>query len=310
MILVLLLYVLFASTFTFGKAVLSYIQPMMFIGIRMTLAGIILLGYQYFFNRRHWRYEKKDAISLAQVAFFLMFISFIAEFWSMQYVSAAKTCLIYNLSPFVTALLAYWILSETLTRKQWIGLCIGVLGFLPILLNQSRPEMLTSHIWFLSMPEIVLLVAVVSACYGWITTKHLVVVRGYSTIMVNGISMFFGGILALIAGLIFEKAPWVISAESPDLGLTPFMYAILAVLGYTVLLIIIANVICFNLYSALLRRYSATFISFAGFTTPLFAALFDLLYFKETVSLNFFATIGFVAVGIYIFYQDELTNDK
>ncbi len=306
MVLVILLYVMFASTFTFGKAALSYIQPFMFIGIRMTIAGMLLLGYQYFFNRANWRYERKDAIALGKVAFFLIFTSFIAEFWAMQYVSAAKTCLLYNLSPFITALLAYWILSERLTRKQWLGLCIGILGFIPILMNQSSAESFTSHIWFLSMPELVLLIAVGSACYGWITTKHLVTNRGYSTIMVNGIGMLGGGILALLAGFLFEERPWILPAVTPSFGFTPTEYAVLAVLGYTTFLIIIANVVCFNLYSTLLRRYSTTFISFVGFTTPLFAALFDLLFFGEMVPISFFTTIGFVAIGIYIFYQDEL----
>ncbi len=306
MILVLVLYMLFASTFTFGKAALTYMQPFMFIGIRMTAAGLLLLGYQYLFNRSKWRFEREDMSKMAQVAFFLMFLSFIAEFWAMQYVSAAKACLLYNLSPFITALFAIWLLAERLTGKQWLGLGIGMLGFIPILVNQMPTEALTVHLGFISMPELVLLVAVASACYGWIATKQLVVVRGYSTIMVNGITMVGGGILAIISALLFETSPWIRAAADPKWGLSPVAYAGWALFGYTVFLIIIANVICFNLYSSLLHRYSVTFISFVGFTTPLFAALFDLLYFGQRVSMSFFATIGLVGIGIFVFYQDEL----
>jgi len=308
MTLVLILYMLFASTFTFGKAALTYIQPIMFIGIRMTAAGLLLLGYQYFFNRSKWRFEREDVTGLAKIAFFLMFLSFVAEFWAMQYVSAAKACLLYNLSPFITALFTYWFFKERLTGKQWVGLGIGMLGFIPILANQMPAEAFTTHIGFLSMPELVLLVAVTSACYGWITTKQLVVVRGYSTIMVNGITMLGGGLLAILSAFLFETSPWIRAAADPSWGLTPVEYARWAVFGYTVFLIIIANVICFNLYSWLMHRYSITFISFAGFTTPLFAALFDLLYFGQRVSMSFFTTIGLVGIGIYIFYQDELKN--
>ena len=42
---------------------------------------------------------------------------------------------------------------------------------------------------------------------------------------------------------------------------------------YSFALVIIANIIGYNLYGYLLSRYSATFLSFAGFMTPLFAAL-------------------------------------
>lgn len=308
MVLVFLLYFMFASTFTLGKAALAYMKPMIFIGVRMTLAGIMLLGYQYFFNRTKWKCEKQDLINLGKVSVFLIYISFTAEFWAMQYVSAAKACLLYNLSPFITALLAYWLLSERLTHKQWFGLGIGFLGFLPILLHQSRAEAFTPHIWFFSMPELVLFVAVISACYGWITTKHLVTIRGYSTIMVNGIAMLGGGILATIGAFLFEDTPWILPAAQPLFGLSSHGYAIIAVIGYTTFLIFIANVICFNLYSALLRHYSTTFISFAGFTTPIFAAFFDLLVFGQVVPISFVTTICLVAVGIYIFYQDELNN--
>ena len=107
MFLVILLYMLFASTFTFGKAALTYMQPIMFIGMRMTAAGLLLLGYQYLFNRSKWRIDREDQSTFAAVGFFLMFVSFVAEFWAMQYVRAAKACLLYNLSPFITALFAY-----------------------------------------------------------------------------------------------------------------------------------------------------------------------------------------------------------
>ena len=138
MFLIILLYMLFASTFTVGKAALTYMQPIMFIGMRMTAAGLLLLGYQYLFNRSKWRINREDRSTFAAISFFLMFVSFVAEFWAIQYVSAAKAFLLYNLSPFITALFAYWILKERLTGKQWGG--IGILGFIPILMNQMpRP---------------------------------------------------------------------------------------------------------------------------------------------------------------------------
>lgn len=103
MTLIILLYMLFASTFTLGKAALLYIQPIFFIGLRMIIAGILLLGYQYFFNRARWRYEWRDTVAFSNIAIFLIFIAFVGEFWAMKYISAAKACLFYNASPFITA---------------------------------------------------------------------------------------------------------------------------------------------------------------------------------------------------------------
>jgi drug/metabolite transporter (DMT)-like permease len=296
MMLVALLYILFASTFTLGKAVLAYISPILFIGIRMVAGGALLLGYQYFFNRKKWHFDWADISYFFHIALFLIFISFVGEFWALQYVTSSKACLLYNMSPFITALFAYHMLSENLSRKQWIALCIGFLGFLPILINQTSGEAFTKHFWFLSMPELLLLAAVVSSCYGWMVMRYLVIQRDYSSIMVNGIGMAGGGIMALIASLAIEGIPQVGSISLDQ---------VMIVAAYTTALILIANVVCFNLYGLLLRRYSATFLSFAGVTTPLFAAAFDLIFFKEPVTLGFILTMIIVFIGLWLFYQDD-----
>ncbi len=305
MFLVLLLYFLFASTFTIGKAVLAYISPMLLIAIRMIVAGSLLLGLQYFFRRHQWRFEWQDFGSFFNITLFLIFISFVSEFWALNYVSATKACLLYNMAPFITALLAYFLLKETLAPRQWLGLIIGFIGFLPTLMTEESSEIVMRHIGFLSMPELSLLVAVASSCYGWIIMKHLVVFRNYSTLMVNGISMFWGGIMSLAASLVVEKSPRIFISQAPPF-LSPMGYTWLMIALYIAALIVIANVVCFNLYGILLRRYSPTFIAFAGFTTPIFAALLDFIFLGEQISIAFCVTMVLVFVGLWIFYQDEL----
>jgi drug/metabolite transporter (DMT)-like permease len=231
----------------------------------------------------------------------------VSEFWAMQYVSGAKACLLYNMSPFITALLAYVLLKERLTIRQWLGLIIGFLAFIPILLNQSRGEMLEWHFGFLSGAEILLLIAVASSCYGWIVMRHLVVVRHYSPMMINGISMLIGGVMALVSTMIIESSPRIFIVSKAPM-FSPFIFTIGIIAVYTFALILIANVVCFNLYGVLLRKYSPTFIAFAGFTARIFAAFFYLLFFGERVSLAFYLTFGLVFIGLWLFYQDEFKN--
>ena len=114
--------------------------------------------------------------------------------------------------------------------------------------------------------------------------------------MVNGIGMMGGGLLALLTSYIWEEIPTEQMADTNFAMLLVYMFA----------LILISNVICYNLYGFLLRRHSATFLSFAGFTTPLFAALFGRIFLKEELAWNFFATIAFVFIGLYLFCKDEL----
>lgn len=297
MVLVFILYMLWASTFILGKLILEYMPPILFVATRMGIAGTLLLLYQYFCNRSHWRFEWKDVGLFAQISIFFMYLGFITEYWALQYVTAAKACLLFNLSPFVTALLAYFLLSDRLTQKQWLGLLIGFFGFLPIMLQQTDLEILTSHIGFFSVPELFLLISVATSCYGWILIKQLITQRSYSVVMVNGITMLAAGVLSLGTSLWIEGIPQISTVFNNE--------SWLLVGCYIALLILIAHVICFNLYSVLLRRYSVTFISFAGFTTPLFAAFFDWMVFGTVASGAFFVTMCLVAIGLYLFYQDE-----
>ena len=134
MVSVFFMYMLFASTFTLGKAALDYVDPMFFIGIRMIIAGILLLGYCYTSGYRFQRNFWKDWKLFLSIILFHIYVAYVLEFWSLQYVTSFKTCFFYNLSPFITALFSYISFSEKLTHKQWLGLTIGFVGFILVYL--------------------------------------------------------------------------------------------------------------------------------------------------------------------------------
>ena len=173
-------------------------------------------------------------------------------------------------------------------------------------------ECAVSDFW-LSLPEVALLGAVFSASYGWIVLK-MAQERGYDTLLLNGYTMTAAGITALISSWVTEGRPVLKAVEScytvnHDTLLCsifgPKGASLLLFIGYTVALILLINVIAFNIYGYLLRRYSITFVSFVGFITPLFAALFGWLFLGETIGWPFIASMGIIFVGLYLFYQDE-----
>ena len=302
MILVIILYLLFASAFTLGKAALAYVSPFLFIGIRMTVGGALLLAY-LFLSKKRVTFEKKDSRLFLQIIFFHIFLSYTLEFWGMEQVNSAKVCLLYNLSPFITALFSYFLFAERLTMRQVCGLIIGFAGFLPILIAQTPTEEMFWNIAFFSVYEIAISISVISSAYGWVTMKNLVH-RGYSFIFVNGIRMLGGGILSLVLSLI--KEGWPIMKQQPDIVLNGFCSPFMMLSFYTMALIIIANIICYNLYGYLLSRYSPTFLSFSGFMTPLFGAFLGWFFLGEVITWHYFATVGFVFFGLYLFYRNQL----
>lgn len=292
MILIVLLYGLFATSFSMGKLLLTYTSPIFLAGIRMSLAGSILLFYQYFFAHQHFKFRTKHLFLYAQLIFFGIYVTYILRFWALSYLPSFKTSFLYNFSPFFAWIYSYIFFNESITTKKATGLFIGFCGMIPMLLTGSTAETALGEWYFISWPEFAVIVSVASHSYSWIIMRKLVRDKSYAPSMVNGISMLIGGLLALVTSLFVENYTPI---ENP----LPFF----SLLG---LVIIISNIICYNLYAYLLKSYTATFLAFAGFLSPLFAALYGKFFLHETISWHFYCSSIIVFIGLYLFYQEEL----
>jgi drug/metabolite transporter (DMT)-like permease len=292
MFLLFVLYAFFASTFIIGREAVLAVPPMFFIGIRMVLAGILLVGFVRIFNKESFKIKKEDLFWFAGIVLFHIYGSYVLEFISLQYLTGAKASLLFNLSPFITALFSYFFFGELLSPKKWLGLLIGFLAFIPLLITQPVSTESTTHTTY---AEILLIISVTASCIGWIFMKRLISQHNHSYVFVNGVGMFLGGILSLGTSYFFEVWPSITSLSCN----IPFVRSLL-------LLILVGNIICYNLYGKLLHRYSATILSFFGCTTPIFGVLFGWLWLGETVSPWFYVTATLAAIGLYIFYQEDL----
>lgn len=297
--LVLLLFALFASLFSLSKSALSVSEPFFLIGSRMTFAGVMLLAYQQFFTSEKIKIKAEHFKHFLMLAVFNIYITNIAEIWGIKHMVSSKACLIYSLSPFLSALLAYFVLRETLNPRKWMGMAIGFIGLWPILTQKTAAEITSGNFGMFSMAELSLLIAVLTSVYGWILLKKLVQEFNYSFITANGFSMALGGFISLIHSYTSGEA-W---NPVPVSNFIPF-------LQITLTMCIISNIICYNLYGYLLRRFSATFMSFAGLVTPLFASLFGWLFLGETISYHFFISMALFCFGLTVFYQEELKTEK
>lgn len=293
---VVFMYAAWSSVFSLGKMALAYSPPLFLTGFRMTLAGVLLLGYLAFRNRASFRFTGKQFASLLFLSFFSIYLTNILEFWGLQYLSAAKTCFLYSLSPFFAALFSYLHFNEKMTKKKWIGLGIGFLGFLPVLFTQTGSQELFSISSFLSWPVLAIMGAALTSVYGWVLLRLIVKDDSFSPLMANGSSMFIGGILALITSYFVDSwAPLPVAS----VNFVPF-------LQQTLLMTFISNIICYNLYGMLLRKYTATFLSFVGLLSPIFASFTGWIFLGEVPSLIIFISTSIVCLGLWIVYQAEL----
>lgn len=298
MILIFMLHALWAASVTTSKMLLEFTTPMFLTGVRMAIAGALLLYYQYFHAHAHFTFKRKDFWLFVQVAFFGIFFSYSLRHWALEEVSAAKTMFLYNAAPFMSALYSYFIFKERMSGKKWLGLFIGCVGIIPILMTTSPQEASLGEFLYISWPELAIFISAAGHSYSWIVIRQLVRDRNYSPMMVNGVCMFTGGVLSLASASVFEGCMSV-SREN-------LVYFVL-LLGFV---IIISNIICHTLYAYLLRKYTATFLSFTGFMSPLIAALYGWILSGTVITWHYYVSSVVMLIGLYLFYKDELhTND-
>lgn len=296
--LVVLLYMLFASLFTLQKNTLNYCEPFFLVGSRMLFAGLVLLAYMAIRSKpKSFRIKPEHIGGIMLLALSQIYLTNILEIWAIENMVSSKACLLYSLSPFVSALVAFVVLKETLSYKKTLGMLIGFLGLLPIIFAQTQDELSTGTFLIFTFAELAMVGAVFCSVYGWIMLKKVMQDYEYSPLLANGLSMTIGGILAL-GHSFFAGENW---APVPVTDLQPFILN-------TIIMCLISNLICYNLYGYLLKRFSATFMSFAGLVTPLFASIFGFLWLNEVISWHFFVSIALFTLGLVIFYREEMNK--
>lgn len=295
-ILVVFTYAIWSTVFSFGKVVLNYSPPIFLTGARMVAGGILLLTFLLLTKRSFFKLTKQQWLSIGFLALFSIYLTNVLEFWGLQYLSAAKACFIYGLSPFFAALFSYLHFKEKMNPKKWLGLAIGFLGFIPVLTVQTGSEELLNAFGYFTWPTLAIMGAALFSIYGWVLLRLVVKDEEISPVMANGSSMLIGGILALIHSFTVENwNPIPVSTEH----MTPFLTG-------TLFMTFLYNILCYNLYGWLLKRFTATFLSFMGLLSPIFASISAWIFLDEPISWVILIATAIVSLGLWIVYQAEL----
>lgn len=294
MFFVFLLYALFASVFTIQKVSLNYASPLFIIGSRMAFAGIIMIIYQLIKNRKSFKLDVSGFVGIVLFAILGIYITNVCELWSLKYLTSSKACFLYSATPFISAFFSFLILKESMTRKKWLGLIIGFVGLAPILLSQGAGESSVGGVSIFSWPELALITATTASCLGWILLRQSVTSKSINLFVANGLGMFIGGLVTL--GHSYAVETW---NPVPVFEFVPYLETSLA-------LLVVSNLAAYNLYGYLLKRYSATFMAFAGLSTPFFAAIFGWVFLKEIVPWPFWLGLLVLSSGLLLFHREEM----
>lgn len=269
--------------------------PFFVAGARFFGSGVILLSL-YFAHHKHTMWKQVPqlmCVSFFKYAFCLYTLSAIGFSWGMQYVDPVKACFVFVLAPFITALLLYYVKGEKLSRKKMIGLMIGFGAVVPIILETAHG---VSHNipWHLAMfGYLAFACAVVTFAYGWILNQEMHKTVHVPSSLITGAALMVGGATTLLLSFMTQGKQFFVMQVTNDFWWLLLLFAMLTAMAY-------------NLYSSLLKRYSATFVAFASFLEPAFGLLYASIFLGQTISTISFVSLTALGFGLYLFYQEEL----
>lgn len=293
MVLIILLYFIIALTFVFAKDAVVSASPIFFIAVRMIIAALVLFISEYIKEKKIMFPKKSDFCLFLVVSLLHIYIPFVGEFWSLQYLDALKVNFIFALTPFFAITIESIQMKKLPSLRTISGVIIGFCVLMFLLIIKDHASLFTNihTLLSISVSEYVLLCAVISSTVAWFFIKQLTKER-YTITTINAWCMLFGGFASLATAYFFEEIN-IISYVAFSKNLF--------------LLILFSNILFYNLYGALLQKHSMTLLTTTGFLSPFFGLLFEGIMTKTVPDHLYFISLLLVALGLY-FVAQESTN--
>lgn len=277
-ILLLILAVIWGSSFILIKRGLEGLTPQMVGSLRILSASLFLLPFAIHRRKRvsrgHWKF-------LASVGFLGSLIPAFLFAIAQTKLDSAVTGVLNAMTPIFTVIVGLIIYKQRQQANIFIGIGIGFLGAMILSLAGAKGA--------LTFNAYVLFVVVATLCYGLnlnIIKYHL---GNLQALTVTSISLLITGPVALIH-LAFFTDFFSQVVNSPEIQIAA---------GYVVLLGIMGTAIALILFNQLVQITEPVFASSVTYLIPIVAVIWGLLDKEVLQSIQFIGMLTIV-IGVYI----------
>ncbi|MCQ6286541.1 MULTISPECIES: DMT family transporter [Bacillus cereus group] len=281
--------IIFGTTFlTIKIGIEAGAPPLFSAGIRFFLAGIILMII--------FKLKRKEIMPhifskrIMYAGFCLTFMTFASLYWSEQYISSGLAAVLSATGPMMILLIQAKRNKEKLQKEQLVALVIALIGVIFVSLPGMHQQV--SFIW--SIACIVLVIGELFYGIGSIRSKEILSdLSNVSPFLINGIQMFYGGILLLIASIIVEQ-PNVTVLTSWSVQ-WPILY-----------LIFIGSIGGHGLYYWLLSKTNPVFPSTWLYVSPLIAIIVGYIILGEPLNPTMGMGACLILIGVFLANRSTL----
>lgn len=252
---------LWSTGFIATKLGLPYAPPVTFLVLRFAVVVVLMLPIAFLF-RAPWPDSRKQVAHIAVAGALLHGGYLIGVFGSIHLgMSAGLVALIVGLQPILTAFAAVPLLGERVSRRQWLGLLLGLGGVVLVVVQKI-------NLSGLSAPSISMaLVALASITIGTVYQKRFCAPFDLRS---GSVIQFVAAGLALL--------PFGLALETMRVEWTPEFVFALAWLA------VVLSIGAISLLTLLIRRGAATSVASLFYLTPPTTAVMAYFLFGETLT--------------------------
>lgn len=268
--LVVLATALMGSSFAVGKLGLAYFSPLLLVGLRFTIAGVLMALWV---RKKNLPTSLDVWIKIAVVGFFQTTAVMGCIFIGMRTISAGEASILTFINPLLVVMLGTWLLRIRYRRMQWIGVVIGFLGVFITL---------GFHLQLKSGTLLGL-----AAAFSWAFATILIKKWGprFDIWVLTAYQMLFGGLLLLLLG---------VTLESPKIIMN------MASIGDVLYLAIMSSIVQFAAWFYLLNKGDPGKTSAFLFLAPFFGVLSGWIILREVVQWYVYVGGFLIFIGIFL----------
>ncbi|SDH98227.1 Threonine/homoserine efflux transporter RhtA [Planococcus glaciei] len=271
-LLVILTTSLMGSSFAVGKMGMVHVSPLLLVGMRFTLAGLLMGTIVWMLRRPHPK-KLQDWLKIVCIGSFQTAGVMGAIFLSLRTITAGESAILTFMNPLLVVVFGTLALGIRYRLVQWCGVILGFIGVFVTMGGQLQAEIGT-------------LLGFCSAVF-WAIATLLIKQWGqrFDIWVLTAYQMLSGGLLLLIGSFLLEDARLVINPTS-----------IFIVLW----LAIPASIVQFAIWFFLLQNGNPGKISAFLFLAPFFGILSGWLLLGEDIGLTLLAGGAMIFAGIFL----------
>lgn len=278
---------IWGSGYPMNRIGISSIPPLLFLGGRLFLAGILMLGYA------RWKHQLpplRGELRKIVIPGLLMFLGGTGfGILGLKTVSSGPAALLVAIAPVFMALIDL-VKPEApkMNSIGWLGLFIGFGGVAFLMITGAETQVVEGK------GACLILGGAICWALGSVYNNRIQC-KLPSTIQMAG-QMVIGGLAVLILGIFFHG--WRESS---------FTWPGLAAFGYMLILdALIAN----SLYLYLLRAWPSAKVGTYAYITPFIAGFIGFLFLKEPISFTLFSSGVITLSGVFLVQKSYLKNNR